>query len=253
MRIVSLSPSTTEILYALGVGDHVVGVTVFCDYPSEAQAVAKVGGWSNTDLQKVYALQPDLVLTSTIVQADAAERFNGRPFQHHHSDPRSYQNIIDSVTEIGALVGAQTVAQQLAEEMQTAVSQLKQSAGSNLRVYCEEWPKPPMVSGNWVPDLVRLAGGQYGLLADGEPSRVVTDQEIQDYNPELIILNYCGFGASVDPKTVLKRPGWEKVEAVRRNQVSVIDDTYLNRPGPRIIEGLKRLAGLINHVQDNSH
>lgn len=248
MRIVSLSPSTTEILFALGAGDDLIGVTTFCNYPAEAKQLSKVGGWSTADIQKVFDLKPDLVLTSTIVQHRALELFKGASFRHLHVDPRNMTDIFNSIVAIAQLVNRDAEAIELIEMMQSYIDIVTEAAkqlGRPPRVYCEEWPSPPMVSGNWVPELVRLAGAEYFPLADQEISRQVSDAEIVAFNPEIIVLNYCGFGLRSHPKAVTKRPGWQQISAVANNRIFVIDDTYLNRPGPRIVIGLTQLAQLI--------
>lgn len=247
MKIVSLSPSTTEIIYALGAEDQLVGVTAFCDNPAEAKRKPKVGGWSTADPAKVYALKPDIVLTSTIVQGQAADKFTDTPFRHEHFDPRSVADILSNILQIGEIINRSSEAKALVAKMRIEIASIgdKQSAMSRKRIYCEEWPEPPMISGNWVPELVELAGGTYDIIKKGEISRAITDEELVNWDPEIIILNYCGFGTRSSTEKIKKRPGWENISAIKNNRVYVIDDSLLNRPGPRIVEGLKQLCEII--------
>lgn len=266
MKVISLSPSITEIIYALDAADYLIGVTNFCDYPEEAKQKPKVGGWSTANLQKVIDLKPDLVLTSTIVQGKAAEMFRGARFEHYHFDPRSLADIYESIIEIGELAGRKKEAIKLVRTMKEEVDviairrlpewrslEIASSSGRisrndnarRPRVYCEEWPNPPMISGNWVPELVKLAGGEYGIIKPGEISRPFTDEEVIAWDPEIIIMNYCGFGTRPKPETIKKRAAWQNISAVKNDKIYVIDDSLLNRPGPRIVEGLARLARII--------
>lgn len=249
MRIVSLSPSTTEILFAIGAGDQVVGVTTFCDYPLEAKNRPNVGGWSTADLEKVFDLEPDLVLTSTIVQHRAVKLFANSPFDHRHLDPRSLSDILNNITSIGQLIGHEAQANELVERLQLAadaMSEIVNQTSNRPRVYCEEWPHPAMISGNWVPELVQLAGGEYGIINPGQISRTVESAEVIKFNPEIIILNYCGFGSRSKPATIQQRSDWQPITAVQNQAIAVIDDSLLNRPGPRVIVGLTELVKLLH-------
>ena len=113
------------------------------------------------------------------------------------------------------------------------------------RIYVEEWHKPPTVSGNWVPTLVKMAGGDYGLIKAGVHSKEITTEQIQNYDPEMIIISICGMNDKVPKEWVTKRSGWENLSAVKNNKVYVFDDSWLNRPGPRLVVGLKNLAKVI--------
>lgn len=131
------------------------------------------------------------------------------------------------------------------------------------KVYVEEWPafakaspggpdsvdatekewSLPMVSGNWVPELVRLSGGEPFPLPPGALSREVTLEEAAAFDPDLIVISWCGAGALADPSLLLRRPEWDRLRAVREKSVRVIDDSLLNRPGPRLVEGARHLYG----------
>lgn len=243
VRIVSLAPSNTELLYALGLGDSIVGVTAFCDYPPEARTKPRVGGWTTANLDRVRRLKPDLVVTSTFLQGEARTRFAADPFEVLHLDPRRVADIPATLLDLGEATGTTARAQQLAQWFTEEVERLA-ARTRNLtrpRMYAEEWPKPPMVAGNWVPELVELAGGSYGLRGPGEPSVVIDPAAVVRYDPEIIVLNYCGFGIRADARAVAERPGWSGMAAVRAGRVHVVDDTVLNRPSLRLLDGLRAL------------
>lgn len=245
-RIISLAPSVTEILYAIGAGDRVVAVTASCDFPAEAKFKPKVGSFKAVDDSRIRSLEPDLIISSTLVQKDSVKRFNPAGFPVLHIDPRSMKEVFESVVTIGEAVGFKDQAVKLATDLKKAFDSASvKKERARPRVYIEEWHEPPMMSGNWVPDLVRAAGGEYGIIAAGEASRKITTEEVVAYDPQLIVLSLCGYGEKVDKNIIQRRKGWEGITAVKSGKVHVVHDTFLNRPGPRLVEGLKRLRLLL--------
>lgn len=247
-KIISLAPSNTEILYAFGLGKNILATTRFCDYPADAKKKMKVGGWLDVDLVRVKKLKADLVLTSTFVQDKVVQEAKKYNINIVHVDPKTLEEVYESISIIGELTYKQPEAQQLIERMKKEFLEIQQKVlpGKKPRVYIEEWHKPAHVSGNWVPELVRMAGGEYRLCAAGEVSRPITLKEVEKYDPEIIILSLCGFGNKAKAEIVTQREGWGKIKAVKNKQVYVIDDSLLNRPGPRLVEGLKFLLERIN-------
>lgn len=246
MRIVSLAPSNTEILFALGAGDCVVGATVFCDYPQEVKTLAKVGGWTTANTQMILALKPDLVITSTFLQKEASSRFKNLPFSHLHVDPKTMATVFESILQIGEVVERKKRAQRLVDKMKREMHLLqKKNTRKQPRIYIEEWHQPPMVSGNWVPEMVTIAGGKYFPIQPGSPSRAVSEKEVQAFDPEIILLSLCGFGGRPSKEIITRRKGWENLSAVKNDRVYVVDDSFFNRPGPRLVLGIKMLSKLI--------
>lgn len=247
-KIISLAPSNTEILYALGLGKNIIAATRFCDYPAEAKKKIRVGGWIDVDLVQVKKLNADLVLTSTFVQDKVVQEAKKYNINIVHVDPKNLEEVYESIKIIGELTYKQQEAQQLIKRMKAAFSELQKKVlpGKKPRVYIEEWHQPAHVSGNWVPELVAMAGGEYKLCASGEVSRPISLKEVEKYNPEIIILSLCGFGKKAKPEMVLKRPGWQNIGAVKQSRVYVVDDSLLNRPGPRLVQGFKFLVERIN-------
>jgi iron complex transport system substrate-binding protein len=137
---------------------------------------------------------------------------------------------------------AELVVQRMKMKM-NEIKKLTENA-KKVRVYAEEWHKPPFVCGNWIPELIDLAGGE--SLISGGRSREVSLEEIQKFDPHYMIITWCGFGEKAQSDLVKYREGWENVYAVKNNRVLVFDDSYLNRPGPRIVDGLEMLAKTIH-------
>lgn len=244
-RIVSLAPSNTEILYALDADDRIVATTAVCDHPTEASDKPSVGGWTNPDVDAVADHDPDLVLASDALQDDAVERCREAGLTVEQLTPTRLHDVLNTVKRIGELVDRDQAAQDLVDDLNRQIHDLStRNRTDTPRTYCEEWHDPPMIGGNWIPDLIRMLGGDY-LINPGERSRRVTGNEIQAFDPDHIVLHYCGFDDATDPDQVLDRDGWQDITAIQHDEVHVIDDSLLNRPGPRLVEGMRELHEII--------
>lgn len=245
MRVVSLAPSCTELVFAFGCGDQLIARTAFCDFPQRAARIPAVGGWTTANVEKVLALGPDLVLTSTFLQAEIVARLQAAGVAVCHTDPRTLADVLDSFETIAAALGIPERGRALRARVESAFSSLTRTPDSPPpRVYAEEWPEPPMASGNWVSDLIHLNGG-ISLLPTGAPSRTVRLEEVRAFNPDVILLNYCGMAAvpaDQQARRVTSRPGWDAISAVRDARIIVLDDALFNRPGPRLAKGAHALA-----------
>ncbi len=245
-RILSLAPSNTEILYALGLGDSIVGVTEYCLYPPEAQSKTRLKGWVSIPVEKILALEPDLVVTSTICQDALKRKLDEAKVPLLHLDPRDLNGIIQSFLKLGQAAGKEAEAKALARKFEQERKAIQASVPSgHPRVYCEEWSKPPAVSGNWVPELVTAAGAEYFPIEPGTLSRPVRLEEIQAFDPEIVILSICGQGLEPDPAQILQRVGWERLKAVQGKWIFVLEDSLLNCPGPRVLEGARLLRQIL--------
>ncbi len=247
-RIVSLAPSNTEILYQLGVADRLLAVTRYCDYPEQAAHKPAVGGWVDIMDTAVAEHQPDLLITSTCVQEKIAAKYTSLGYEVLHVDPTTLDGVYDSILKIGNAVGAHDQAAQIVADMKKQLAALQKKLEHLTyapRVYVEEWNRPPTAAGNWVPDLIDLACGQ-ALLRKGERSRAVGLQEIKAFDPEIIIISLCGFKDAVDKRLITERPGWQELSAVKNDKVFVLDDSLLNRPGPRLVAGAEKIAEIMH-------
>ncbi|MBI4167609.1 MAG: cobalamin-binding protein [Candidatus Aenigmarchaeota archaeon] len=247
LRIVSLAPSNTEIMFSLGLGSNVVGVTRFCDYPAEAKKITKTGGWIDTEYGKIESLKPDLILTSTFLQEKTAETLSAKGFRVVHTDPKNLAEVYESIITIGKACGKLEEAKSIVRKMMNDMDKIKENSANRpkARVYCEEWHRPPTVSANWVPDIIEIAGG-ISMIKSGQISRETSLEEVAKFEPEIILVSLCGFGEKADKKFILQRPGWENLEAVKNNKLIVLDDSLLNRPGPRLVDATKLMRVLFN-------
>ena len=243
MQIISLAPSNTEILYEIGSGDDIVATTSICNHPEEATKKPGIGGWLNSDIDEIRAFEPDLVLASDDLQDEAVQKLEEEEFETFQVRPHTVEEVFDSIIEIGEVVGRKSEAEELVEEMKEAIDGLDFNGSPS--IYCEEWTDPPMASGNWIPGLIKKAGGEF-FLEEGERSREFDLEELKEFDPELIFLNVCGAGENVDRSEILERSDWQDLSAVKNGNVFVIDDSLLNRPGPRLVDGIKKIVYLTN-------
>lgn len=259
MRIASLSPALTEILFELDLGRDIVAVDQYSDYPDEAKKLPHLRGHTKVDLEELRTYEPEIVLTQTLIQEELSSKLQEARFAVRHFDPRSLKEIYDTILDLGAFFEKLRSARELIQKMHSGFSAVQKkaallprrptspqgSAATRARIYIEEWHNPPMVSGNWVPEVAKIAGGETFPLPARAPSREVTLEEIQQFNPDLIVLSICGASGFAERNLLTSREGWSALEAVKLSHLFVIDDSLLNRPGPRLVEGAQQLYGFI--------
>lgn len=256
LRLVSLSPSNTEIVAALGLTDWLVGVDDWSDWPAAVAQLPRVGPDLNIDVEKVKRLQPDLVLCSRSVpgmeRCVAAVQQAGLPFitlDPHHL-PDIYRDILLVGEAVGLSTPAQALVATLQERVEAARLKAEQARGAAPRpvLYWEWWPKPIFTPGgrNWLSQVSDLAGA-HNLFApvDADQARP-TYAEVRDANPHSILLVWTGVRKEkVNKALVAKRPGWADMQAVRAGRVHVLEEGLYCRPSPRLIDGLEALVDLL--------
>ena len=240
-RIVSLAPSATAIVRALSATERLVGVTHHCDADAPA-----VGGWLNPDYDAVADCDPDLVLTADDLQDDVATVLRERGHEVVHLAPGTLGEVVESFAELGRELRVPERGHNLAWRARNRLRRVETLVADADRpvVYCEEWSEPPMAAGNWVPEAVEAAGGRYPFVAPGERSREVSGEEVESAAPDHVVLHVCGHGERSDPAVVTDRD-WD-LPAVERGDVHVVDDSLLNQPSPRLIEGIETLAAKLH-------
>ncbi len=286
MRICSLLPSATEILFAVGVGDAVVGVTHECDFPPEARLkpvvvrsrlphglsageidrqvrefLARGESLYAVDVDALRAIEPDLVITQDLCHVCAASPHDlaaalaslSRPPAVVSLNPHSLADVWRDILTVGEATRRAGEARRLAAdcERRVAAVQAAVSGAAGLpRVVCLEWLEPPYNAGHWVPEMVVRAGGADVLGRAGEPSVRVSWDAIISAQPEVILVMPCGYGVEqvVDEFARIKLPiGWEDLSAVRQGRVFAVDaSSYFSRPGPRLAAGVEVLAQVVH-------
>jgi iron complex transport system substrate-binding protein len=286
MRICSFLPSATEIVYTLGLGDQLYGVTRSCDYPAEAlskpivvRSILDEEGLTSGDIdrivkeharngQSVYhidmealrAAEPDLILTQQLCDVcavgydDVLTQVKDLPKKPQvvSLNPTSLGDVLEDMLTVGQVTGTSDRAQTAVSALRQRIDAVRQQAAkatTRPRVFCLEWMGPLFVSGHWMPEMVKIAGGIDGVGNDRTPSTQIAWETVRDYQPEVVILMPCG--ADV-PKTLSELDdvqallGWADLPAVRHGRVYAVNSgAYFSRSGPRLVDGLELLAQII--------
>lgn len=242
-RIVSTAPSVTEILFALGLGRRVVGVSDADDYPpGEIRGKARVGGVI-LNAERILALRPDLVVGVAGLQQGQLERLIRLGLPVLAVEARSLDETFAQIRLLGRVTGSAPAAEQLLAGLRarTAEVQRRVRGRPDPRVYVEIWDQPlqTAAAGTFIDDLVRRAGGR-NLFADLRGWPQVAPEAVIRRDPEVILLTYPG------RQRLLVRPGWAQVSAVRRGRVHELDAGLVSRPGPRLVDGLEQIARLLH-------
>ena len=286
VRIVSLLPSATEIVYALDLQDELHGVTYACDYPSVvsdkpvvvSSRIQDAASSGEIDRQVkdalisedgIYALhldileeaRPDLVLTQALCEVCAIP-----PQQVHETvaklphvpevlslDPHSLADVASDVARVGNSAGVEAVAARFADSLRERAERIESSAAkadTRPRVVCLEWLDPLMVGGHWVPEMVELAGGVDCFGKPGQPSFVVEWEQILEAEPDVVIAMPCGFDVKrglSEVRALTDKPGWDELPAAKTDSLFVVDaNSYFSRSGPRLFDGLEILAEILH-------
>lgn len=287
MRICSLLPSITEILFELKLGDRIVGVTHECDWPPEAQAKpsltrSRIHGERLTsaeidsqvridpsslydlDIERLRELRPELILTQSLCPVCAVDETMVRTVAAHLSPvpevrsfhPQCLADVLRVIRDIGEVTGARAEAETLVTRFDRAVSDVRGAVGrvaKRPRTVVLEWADPLFASGHWTPELVEIAGGREVLGQAGMMSRTVSWEQFAEADPEVVLVVPCGFNldrARQEMPVLECQEAWDGIAAVRDDRVFVGDGSaYFNRPGPRLIESLEILAEILHPAE----
>lgn len=246
-RIVCLTEETTETLYLLGEGDRIVGISGYTVRPPEARGKPKVSAFINARFDKIEALRPDLILAFSDLQADIAAELIRRGYPVVTFNQRSIAEILQMIRMVGALVGRGDDADRLASRLEAGLDAIRASAAAlshRPSVFFEEWDDPLISGICWVDELVEIAGGDplFPELrrASLAKNRIVSADAVREKDPEVVIASWCG--KAMKKRTIVERPGWTDVSAVRNDHIYEIKSTYILQPGPAsLTEGVARL------------
>jgi cobalamin transport system substrate-binding protein len=243
-RIVSLAPSLTEIVYAVGAGDRLVGRTRYCDYPAEARSVAEVGDTMTPSIERIIALKPQVVLISTASQLEAfARQLNDQHIAVYVTNPQSLDDVFRSIQTLGDLFGESNRASSLVVDLKKRADTVSAATkeAKPIRVFYQVSDSPLYTIGRdaYLTDLVRRAGG-ISVTADVATAFPrFSDEAALAAKPEAIILPTGGSMGAANSKVA---PALRNSPAVRNNRVYKINEDHLQRPGPRLVEGLEEMA-----------
>jgi iron complex transport system substrate-binding protein len=250
-RIVCLTEETTETLYRLGAGDRVVGVSGYTVRPPEARAKPKVSAFLSARTEKILALEPDLVLAFSDLQADIVADLVRRGLTVVCFNQRSVAEILQMIRMLGGLVGLAERADALAVELEQGLEAIRRSAATwphRPRVFFEEWDQPLISGISWVDELIEIAGGTTPFpelrRAALAKDRIVSADRVRDARPDIVIASWCG--KKVRKATIVERTGWGDLPAVRNGHVYEVKSTYILQPGPAsLTEGVRQIHALL--------
>ena len=258
-RIVSLAPSCTEILFALGLGDKVVGVDELSDYPPEVQEKVKagnlttVGSFAGISIEMVVALQPDLVLATGGVQRLIAERLEGLGKPVVVLFPKKFDGVLTDISLVGQATGQIDEAEALVTDMCKRVQEIadKTRDAPRPRVYVEYFFNGgywSFGSESFADELIYKAGGINVFSGFGGKYISTSTEEVLKANPEIIIISKgtMAISSGLSPEVIKKRAGWDKTYAVQNDQIYEINESIISREGPRLIKGLEEFAKIIH-------
>jgi iron complex transport system substrate-binding protein len=244
-RVVSLAPANTEIVYALGLFDRMVGVTTFDDYPAEVKNVAKVGDFTTPNLEAIAAAKPDVILVTGGVQADVIGKLESLGAKVVVIDPQDINGVYNGIDIVSRVLGVPAKGAEVVAKMRSDLAYIRAavSAEPTVTAFVEIGWNPLYTAGpgTLLDDLLTQAGG----------ANVVKESGYVGYSVEQLVKDqpsfYLGTLSSIgDAATLAKRPGYSSLAAVSSGKVYSLDDNLVSRPGPRIIEGIRQIAKILH-------
>jgi len=249
-KIISLSPNTTEILFAVGAGDNIIGVTTFADYPEKATKVEKIGTITEPNIEKIITMEPDLVIAASVNKMETVERLKELNIKVAGFSSDSVEIAVENIQKIGLITGNQEKADQIAIDMKNKMNLIKNLVEEHLKtnekpkVFYELWNDPLFTAGknNFVDDLIQMAGGiNIGRLAEGQwPQYSLEKLLIED--PDVYISTPHSAQMEVSVEGIKSRERFQPISAIQNDRIYIIDANILNRASPRLITGLKHIT-----------
>jgi iron complex transport system substrate-binding protein len=253
-RIVCLTEETVETLYLLGEQDRIVGVSGYAVRPPQVRREKpRVSAFTSADIPKILALEPDLVLAFSDLQAPIVAELIRAGVAVHAFNQRDVAGILAMIRTLGALVGASEKAEALAQRLEARLAELAARVAGLARpaVYFEEWDDPPITGIGWVSELIEIAGGR-DVFAErrgcqAARDRIVSPEAVIAAAPDLILASWCG--KKVVPAKIRARPGWEAIPAVRNGRIVEIKSPLILQPGPAALtDGLDAIVRAVQEA-----
>lgn len=247
-RIISIAPSVTEMVFAIGAEKRLVGVDSESDFPPEARRIQKVGSYISPSLERIIALDPDLLLVSDLTPPQVVNAVEGRGIKVFVVAPKSVKDIAVSMRKLGAVLGVEASADAAADEFERRVSVVEINAREQKakpKVYMEYYPYWTFGPGSFGDDLIELAGGMnIGKKLKSQYAEVSNEFVVSE-NPDVIVVTR-GKHSSTTIDSIKARPGWSSTNAVKNGCIYYIDDNTVSRPGPRTVDALEELYSILH-------
>lgn len=252
-RVICLTAETTEILFALGAGERIVGVSGYTVRPAEARLIEKVSAFKTARMDKIRALKPDLIFAFSDLQKDIVRDLTEEGFNIFVTNQRSLKEVGEVILAVGRLIGLEKKAEALRDEFFGELDTLRKKSlefPRRLRVYFEEWDDPLISGIKWAGELIRMLGGEdvFEELEEGKVAsqRKVDPEEVIRRNPEVILASWCG--KKVQVEKIRSRPGWDRMEAVRKNQIYEIKSADILQPGLSLLNGARQIFEIFSSL-----
>jgi iron complex transport system substrate-binding protein len=250
-RIVSLAPSATSILCAIGAKKYLVGVTKWCADVAPVGSLPKLGDcWHMEAVDTILRLRPTLVIGSVPYKQETVGKLLEQPVNFLAMNPRSLADIDADIQLLGGIVKRQAPAERLIRKMGGAFATIKRKSRAlrerkrKLRVYCEAWPNPRISSPPWVGELVALCGGEMVVPA----GQKVSDEQVAQARPDVIVVAWAATGGRANVEKAYGVIAWNGIPAIKKKQVHVVRDELLNTPGPPLMQGAKELLRIFRQA-----
>lgn len=251
-RICCLTTETAEIVYALGAGDRVAGISGFVTRPPEAREKPKVSSFTSVRMDKIREVNPDLIITFSDLQAGIAQELVKAGYTVLALNQRSLEETFQAIELVGRVIGETKKAEALISSMRSEMDSIRASApksGVKPKVYFEEWDDPLITGIRWVGELIQVAGGEdvFPEMKDRKsaPERVVSSEEVIRRNPEIILASWCG--KKVNIESIKNRLGWNQISAVKNARIHEIKSPDILSPGPSLLNGLRQIHEIIKN------
>jgi len=250
IRIVSLAPNVTEILFSLGLDEEIVGVSIHCNFPEKAKSKVRVGSYISLDFEKVTSLKPDLIIATGVGNTrDMVDRLGNLGFQTYVIYPKNFDDILKSIAHIGQVVNREKEARMIIEGMrkrsQRVIELTKGLPRPKVFIQIGDAPVVTVGKGSFADDLIRLAGGENIAKKEKEVYPRFGMEEILKRSPEVIVIS--SMNPKGDYQKILQEwTRWKTIPAVKNGRIHLIDSDLLDRPSPRIIDGLEELAKVLH-------
>jgi iron complex transport system substrate-binding protein len=252
LRIVSLAPSCTSILCALGAKRYLVAVTRWCADVAPVRGLPALGDcWRNASIEKIARLRPTLIVGSVPFHPETVARVLTIPAQFLALNPRSLTDIATDIKTLARITNRVAQGRRLIHRMRDDFVEIQQTAAKFLRpprVYSEAWPNPRISSPPWVAELIALCGGKMTV----KPGARVSDEEVASARPDIILLAWAATGNRANPRMTFANTLWKDVAAIRGQRVFVVQDELLNTPGPPLIAGAREISRILKECAGDS-
>jgi iron complex transport system substrate-binding protein len=253
LRIVSLAPSATCILCAIGAKKYLVGVTKWCADVASVNGLPRLGDcWHMDSVDKILKLKPSLVIGSVPYRQETLAKLLERPLTFLAMNPRTLLDIENDIRMLGRIAGRPTQASRLVRKMRqefASIAKKRRASKKRLRAYCEAWPNPRISSPPWVAEIVKICGAEMPLPA----GQKVSEEQVAGAQPEVIVLAWAATGDKADLQKPYQVAAWKDVPAIRDKRVYVVRDELLNTPGPPLVAGAKQLFRIFQNAVPQVH